>query len=59
VFQGREDRLTPLSQVQDLLAARKGGTTVLLTTGDHLQSARAAPDRLNTLIAEMIASLTP
>lgn len=57
VFQGREDRLTPLSQVQDLLAARKGGTTVLLTAGDHLQSARAEPDRMAALIADMISGL--
>ncbi|WP_151717326.1 alpha/beta hydrolase [Gemmobacter serpentinus] len=57
VFQGRADRLVPVTIVQDLLATRQGGTTVLLTPGDHLQSATQDPARVANLIASMIDDL--
>lgn len=55
VVQGRDDRLVPLSQVQDLLEARSGGTTVVLTASDAPSPHPAA--RIDSMISDLIAGL--
>lgn len=57
LFHGTRDRLVPAAISEALLAARQGGTTLLLTPGDHLQSRATAPARFTALLRDFLAAL--
>ncbi|WP_162528159.1 alpha/beta hydrolase family protein [Gemmobacter caeruleus] len=59
LFHGRADRIVPATTSLALLDQRNGGTTLLMTEGDHLQSHRAEPRRFASLMRDFLADLAP
>lgn len=57
LFHGANDRIVPPAISFDLMRMRKGSTTFLHTSGDHLQSHLVEPARFSALLRDFLAGL--